>query len=496
MAPGKINKRTFLKQTAVAAAGLSIIPSVAGQAFKTPVSLMKRSFGRMNREVTTFGLGGQASIQWTPEDVNPVAIIEKAFSHGVNYYDTSNLYGPSQVNYGKAFNKLSLIPGNAGYNEKLRKSIFLTTKTHIRYAKGDLNVEGLNNWTNGIPGSHTIDDLKRSLSQMFGDGKGNYPKGAYVDMVLLHSISSQMDVDAVLEGYENPDPKAERIGALAALLDYRNGTNLTGLNPKEEKLVKHLGFSGHYDTGLMMQLIRRDTKDVLDGMLVSINANDKLNFNMQNNVIPVADARNMGVIGMKTFADGAMYTKPATWSNNPSHVVRNVGGTEISYEDLIQYSLTTPGIDTLIIGIGQILDDPTKCQLTKNIAASQIIPDGLSKQKRLAIEKSAAKVKAGETNYFQDKPKGLTAVNDVKSTKVENNTLELSWDSAFAGDEPIEKYEILKNGKLVGEVKHLPQTTLKKFTFKDKLETTGKSEYQIVTVDMSRGRKESEKLQA
>ncbi len=495
MAPEKINKRKFLKQTAVAAAGLSIIPSVMGRDFKLPIPILKRSLGRMNREVTTFGLGGQASIQWTPEHVDPVAIIEKAFLLGVNYFDTSNLYGPSQLNYGKAFNRLSLIPGMAGYDEKLRNSIFLTTKTHIRYAKGDLNVEGLNNWTNGLPGSHTIDDLKRSLSQMFGDGKGNYPKGAYVDMVLLHSISNQKDVDAVLEGYENPDPKAERIGALAALLDYRDGANFTGLNPKEERLVKHLGFSGHYDTGLMMQLIRRDSKNILDGMLVAINANDKLNFNMQNNVIPVADARNMGIVGMKTFADGAMYSKPATWSNKPDHVVRNVGGTDISYQDLIHYSLTTPGIDTLIIGIGQISDDPEKCQLTKNFAAAQIQPDGLSKEQRLAIETAAAKVKAGETNYFQDNPKGLTPVSEVTSEKIESNTVELSWDTAFAGDDPIKKYEVFKNGKLVGEVKHQPQTTMKKFSFKDKLDDAGKNRYQIVTVDTSNKRKETQIIQ-
>ena len=199
----------------------------------------------------------------------------------------------------------------------------MNSKTHLRIAKGSLDFEGVNNWSNGPEGSRTVDDLKRSLSQIFGDGKGNYPKGAYLDMILIHSVSRQADVDALFEGLENTDPKAERIGALAALRDYRDGTNYTGLNPGEEKLINHIGFSGHYNAGVMMDMIRRDKYIILDGLLVAINANDKLNFNMQNNVIPVAAAKNMGIIGMKVFADGAMYSKGTHWSGQPSHVVRN-----------------------------------------------------------------------------------------------------------------------------------------------------------------------------
>ncbi len=96
------------------------------------------------------------------------------------------------------------------------------------------------NVTNGAPGSHAGDDIKRTLSQIFGDGKGAYPHGTYLNMLLLHSISGMADVEAVYEGYDRPDPKAETIGALAALIDYRDGTNLTGLNPKEEKLIRSI----------------------------------------------------------------------------------------------------------------------------------------------------------------------------------------------------------------------------------------------------------------
>lgn len=72
--------------------------------------LITRRLGRTNRQVTTLGLGGQASLQWTAEGIDPVAIIEKAFRLGLNYMDTSNVYGPSQKNFGEAFRRLGLTP--------------------------------------------------------------------------------------------------------------------------------------------------------------------------------------------------------------------------------------------------------------------------------------------------------------------------------------------------------------------------------------------------
>ena len=347
---------------------------------------MRRSFGKLGVEVTTLGLGGQASLQWTPEDVDPVKIIMKAFDKGINYFDTSNLYGPSQTNYGKAFGLLDLIPGSNGYNESLRRSIFLTTKTHLRSARGGDNLQGVTSRTNGDPVSKTVDDIKRSLSQMFGDGNGAYPEGAYLDMVLVHNLNTLQEVDALYDGLYDTDPKAEHIGALAALRDYRDGTNLTGLNPREERLIRHVGFSGHYSPAVMMEMIQRDRDNLLDAMLVAINANDRINFNMQYNVIPVAVAKNMGLIAMKVFADGAMYSKYANWTRDSDGVVRTVGSPETPSRPLIQYSLTTPGIHTAIIGIGQIDDDPVRCQLDQNFEAAQVDPNGLGETDRAAVE--------------------------------------------------------------------------------------------------------------
>jgi aryl-alcohol dehydrogenase-like predicted oxidoreductase len=487
--PYPLNRRNFIKISAATTAAATLLPFDNFAADNLP-SPMKRKFGKMDFEVTTLGLGGQASLQWTPEDVDPVPIILKAFKMGINYYDTSNLYGPSQTNYGKAFRQLNLIPGLPGYDGNLRKSIFLTTKTHLRYGSNHFpaDTETVKNRTNGDHGQGAVGDLKRSLSQLFGDGQGNYPKGAYVDMILAHALNTMDDVDALYLGLETPLAPDGEFGAFVALRDYRDGTNHTGLNPKHEKLVRHLGFSGHYSAPVMMEMIQRDQFNILDGMLIAINVNDRRMFNMQYNAIPLAKAKNLGIIAMKVFADGAIYDKEARWSRTPADVVRRVGTQAIPSRPLVEYALTTPGVHTAIIGIGHIDDDPMKCQLTQNFYAAQVGPDALAETDRRKHEELGLKAKDGQANYFQEKKNELSRPNDLAFLK-DGNAAEISWHMAYAGDEPVSHYEILKNGQQVAEVKHVPVLTKDKIMWQDPLAKPG-DKYQIVAVDRI-GRKAS-----
>lgn len=490
------SRRDFIRKSSVVTAGLMAVPHISFESNRK-TALMTRPFGKLNFNVTTIGLGGQASLQWTPDDVDPVSIIVKAYEAGINYFDTSNLYGPSQLNYGKAFRKLGLVPGQDNYDENKRKGIFLTSKTALRYAKGKNDALKINYWSNGDPESGAIGDLRRSLSQIFGDGNGKYPKGAYLDMILLHTITTMDDVEAVYDGYDNPDPEAERIGALAALLDFRDGTNTTGLNPGKEKLIRHIGFSGHYSPLVMAEMIQRDSKDIIDGMLVAINANDKLNFNMQHNVIPIAAAKNMGVIAMKVFADGALYTKPATWSDSTEHVVRLCGTPEVPCAPLVQYSLTTPGISTAIIGIGQISDDHSKCQLYQDITAAQIEPNGMGPEKRKEVEQMAHKVKDGKTNYFQDPNPQMIFIRNPNLCylkKGEKRMVFVRWHSAFAKDEPIDRYEVFKDDVKVATIPHTPQISMKPFEFSEEIPLQGLFAYKVVAYDKANNKIETRNM--
>jgi hypothetical protein len=394
-----VSRRNFIKVSAASTAALSAMSLGGCNVEKVPAP-MKRKFGNLDFDVTTLALGGQASLQWTPADVDPVPIILKAFELGINYYDTSNLYADSQLNFNKAFKKLNLIPGEENYNKELRESIWLTSKTAQRWGKpGWPERENVRCWSNGENVKCAVDDVKRSLTQIFGDGQGWYPEGAYLNMVLCHTLHNTDEVDVLYEGLETPLHPDGNFGALVALRDLRDGTNLTGMNPGNEKVIKHIGFSGHAHPPAMMDMIQRDEYGILDGMLIAINANDKTKMNMQYNVIPVAEARGMGIIGMKVFADAAMYHKEPRWSQTPADVFRKIGTPELPSRPLIEYSLTTPGVHTLIIGIGQIDEDPMKCQLVQNFYDAQIEPDGMSAEDRKKIEEHAKMVKK-ESNYF------------------------------------------------------------------------------------------------
>ena len=180
------------------------------------IPLITRRLGRTERQVTTMGLGGQASIQWTGKGIDPIAIIEKAYRIGINYMDTSNVYGPSQKNYGEAFRGLGLSPAASNYDPAARKKIFLATKTHFRSARqphGDrFRTDFSDGMTDGFNVASSVDDVRRSLSLMFGDGKGGYPEGAYLDSIQFHNLNTQDEVDMLFEGFDDPTPDARMDG--------------------------------------------------------------------------------------------------------------------------------------------------------------------------------------------------------------------------------------------------------------------------------------------
>ena len=178
-----------------------------------------------------------------------------------------------------------------------------------------------------------------------------------------------------------------------------------------------------------------------------------------------------------------MYTNEANGSREPKHVVRTVGSDRLPSRPLIEYSLSTPGISTAIIGIGQISDDHSKCQLTQNISSAQIKSNGLSGNERKDIEKLALNAKEGKTNYFQVHEGGLTEVTAATVVKMNGDSVKLSWNTAYAGKNAISRYEIFRDNEGIGTIDHAPQLINKPFTFTDQTAGEKKCEYKIITVD-------------
>ena len=468
------------------------------------IQLITRRLGRTERQVTTLGLGGQASIQWTADGANPIGIIEKAYRLGINYMDTSNVYGPSQKNFGDAFRRLGLSPAVANYDPTARRRVFVATKTHIRTARRPKGARFRTDFSEGMLDdfhvSTAVDDVRRSLSLLFGDGKGGYPDGAYLDSVQFHNINTMDEIDMLFEGYDDPRPEQDWMGAVAAMLDLREGTNRTGCNPKKEKLIRHIGITGHWNSAAHIYAIQRDRCRILDTLLVTMNPSDGKHMAHRFNAVAVAVAADMGVIGMKIFADAAYYHKVAQFSDRADHVYRKVGSPELPSKELIQYALSVQGISTIIVGIGHIDDDAEKCQLTRNLADAQLVKP-LGERAMAAIEaRLTAAGKHRANDYFQRSAIGLTPPRNVgaepdSSAKLFGRlAVRVTWDTSYAGAVPIERYEVLRDGKVVGSVPHSPQFTSRRFCYDDVFPESrppGNHSYRVRAIDAAGAMAES-----
>jgi hypothetical protein len=59
----------------------------------------------------------------------------------------------------------------------------------------------------------------------------------------------------------------------------------------------------------------------------------------------------------------------------------------------------------------------------------------------------------------------------------------LTWQTAYAGDQPLRYYEIRRDDEPIGRVEHRPQITPTPFAFQDPLQDHRGHRYRVVTVD-------------
>jgi aryl-alcohol dehydrogenase-like predicted oxidoreductase len=418
--------------------------------------LPRRTLGRTGRQVVPLALGGIASLAHPADGLDAADIVVRAVQLGINYLDTANAYGPSQMNYGEAFRRLHLTPSDPSYNLALRQDLYIASKTASRYG---LNPDMPHTWEPGPPRS-AIDDLKRTMTQLFGDGKGYIPEGAYLDCIQIHNLYQPEHVDQIYEGLAERGSlhRPEKIGAIASLVDYRDGTNYTGLNPERHVWVRHVGVTGHSSSPLLMRAVRLDDQDIFDTVLMALNANDRLYGSNQNNILPLAAARGMGVIAMKIFSDGAMYGGPKNYLSNSRDIIRTVGKPGgVSPKDLVRYPLSLPGVTCAVTGIGVINREKSEeDQLVVNLAGA--VSDMPSPLERLRIEKETAERHGTDTNFFQEKRLEIVQPASVVARK-DGDRVVVEWNTAFAGPEPIRSYEIRSGERILASVPFRPQLT-------------------------------------
>jgi aryl-alcohol dehydrogenase-like predicted oxidoreductase len=309
------DRRDFIRLGGAAAAGLvardlfpTRAPSVAGMPAlptnpRTPEAMPTRNLGRTGYRVGLFSLGGQAAVEQPDNEERAVAIIERALDLGVNYIDSAAMYGGA-----RRWSQRYL----GAVMKRRRHEAFITSKTHDRTRDGSLRL------------------LEESLRLLNTD---------HLDLWQLHNVMRMDDIERIFA----PG------GALEALTASR-----------EQKMVRFLGITGHFDPAPLMEGIRRFP---FDTVLMSLNAADRHQSSFATDLLPLALEKQMGIIGMKIPARSRILS---SFTPPPFQLGRWEGGTTpgtLTMREAMYYALSHP-VSTVIIGC----DDPRQVEENVRLA--------------------------------------------------------------------------------------------------------------------------------
>src|SRR5437016_4559846 len=165
-------------------------------------ALPSRPLGRIGKEVSILGLGGEGILRTHGETARAIRVIRRALDLGITYCDTAPAYASSRDYYGAALGER-------------RQQVFLASKTHDRTRAGSLRL---------------LDD---SLVRLRTD---------YLDLWQLHDLRTKADLNQIFA----------RDGALRALVQAR-----------EEGRVRFLGLTGHQRPAILVEAMRRFDFDTI-----------------------------------------------------------------------------------------------------------------------------------------------------------------------------------------------------------------------------------------
>jgi aryl-alcohol dehydrogenase-like predicted oxidoreductase len=310
---GNPNRRGFLKSGAASiAAGLSagaIASRASGEVTSTESSpaaakavqemMPTRNLGKTGFRVGIFGLGGQGALEKANNESLAIQMIQRALELGVNYFDTSAIYGGPD-----RWSERYLGKGLKGS----RDEIFIATKTKERTRDAALK------------------NLEVSLKLLDTD---------HIDTWQLHDVGIQEDVDQIFG----------KGGAIEALVQAR-----------DQKMVRHLGITGRFRPEALIESLRRFSFDTL---LMGVNAADKYYYSFEKDLLPLAVEKQMGIIGMKVMARGRIlssWTPPPVEQQQHSWEGRGAIATTpgtLTKRETFFYTLSLP-ISTAIIGCDSV----------------------------------------------------------------------------------------------------------------------------------------------
>jgi predicted aldo/keto reductase-like oxidoreductase len=245
--------------------------------------MIERPFGRTGWQVPILSFGAQRIVEeHRCTEAEAIRIVHTAIERGITYFDTAPSYSDGQSEHRLG---LALQGG-------LRKRVKIATKTHDRTRDGSWRL------------------LEASLKRLQTD---------YVDEWRLHNIVTMEELDRCFS----------KDGALKALQE-----------AQEQGVVKKLSISGHTNPQVLVEALHRFD---FDSALVAMSALDHHIYSFAHEFLPLANEKQVAVIGMKVMALG----KLAPW-----------------YDKALRYTMSLP-ISTIIVGM------ETMEQLEKNLAVAE-----------------------------------------------------------------------------------------------------------------------------
>jgi len=306
-----LNRREIIKLSGMFMAALALPISGFDIKDKWSTILPTRKLGKTGLDATLFTLGTGSS-GGTYQEIE--ALIDTAINVGCRFFDTARAYGRGsrETELGKF-----LTP-------KYRKEIILLSKSEAKNAN----------------------DLNRNLETSLKELNTNY-----LDVYLMHNITSTEDVDNRLKN-----------GVLDAML-----------KAKEQGIIKHIGFSGHFDPDANNYLLDKNLPEI-EAMMCPVNPVDPLRKSFVLNVLPKAVEKNVGVIGMKILGGGGLTGVPIKWGGTSGEKRESVIPELISFEDALHFAWSLP-VSTTTLGCTNVEQVKMDIQYLHNFT-------GMSESKR------------------------------------------------------------------------------------------------------------------
>ena len=330
------HRRDFLKKMAGFTAGLtlplSLFATEEEQRDRMGLLLPTRKLGKTGESITMLGIGG-FHLHWTT-DMDARDVIMSAMRNGVRFFDTAEGYGPqiSEIRLGRY-----LTP-------RFRDLVYLMTKSQARDPE--------------TARKH----LEGSLERMKTD---------YLDLWQMHSLLTPEDVD-------------ERID---------NGVLDVFIEAKKSGKVRHIGFTGHQNPYAFLRMLERtDDMDIWDAAQMPVNPLDAAStHSFTALVLPELLKRDIGVLAMKTLADGRFFAEKNLhqWhTDNP--IIPDV----MSIADAQHFAWSLP-ITTLITGAENTRFLEEKIELAKQFKQ-------LSEEDRIALVERVSDLSVyGSLEYYK-----------------------------------------------------------------------------------------------